>query len=92
MVGTEEAVCGTAGSSSPSSGPARLENGTLRPSRWPRVFAVLVRIRKIQVRSDERPSKRSIPAITPSQASCTTSSATAREDTYIIATRSIDGL
>jgi len=38
---------------------------------------------------EERPSKRSMPLTTPSQASATTSSATARDDTYIRAIRSI---
>ena len=63
----------------------------LRASRWPRVFAVLTRIRKIHVRSDDLPSNPSSPFSTPTQASCTTSSATARVDTYISATRSIAG-
>ena len=64
----------------------------LRPSRSPRVFAMFVTIRKIQVFRDARPSNRPIPEMTPSHASWTTSSATARDDTYIRATRSIDGL
>ena len=72
------------------SSPASDANGTLRLSRWPRVFAVLTRIRKIHVRSDERPSNPFKPRSTPSQASCTTSSATASVDTYIRATRRID--
>jgi hypothetical protein len=46
---------------------------------------------KIQRRSDERPSKLSSPLSTPSQASCTTSSATARLETNVEATRSIEG-
>ena len=37
------------------------ENGIVRPSRSARVFARLARMRKIQVLSDERPSKRSMP-------------------------------
>jgi hypothetical protein len=44
---------------------------------------------RIHVFSDERPSKRSSPSITASQVSCTTSSATARPFTYVIATASI---
>ena len=52
--------------------------GTERASRAPRVLAMLTTMRRIQVRSDERPSKRSMPLRTPSQASWTTSSATAR--------------
>ena len=67
------------------------EKGTLRASRCPRVFAVFTRIRKIHVRSDERPSKPSSPFSTPTQASWTTSSATARVETYIRAMRSIAG-
>jgi len=39
---------------------------------------MFVRILKIQVFSEERPSKRSRPWRTPSQVSCTTSSATVR--------------
>jgi hypothetical protein len=54
------------------------ENGTERASRVARVFATLTAMRKIQVFSDERPSKRSMPRSTPTQASWTTSSATAR--------------
>ena len=52
----------TDGSSDASSAPASDENGTLRASRTARVFARFVRIRKSHVLSDERPSKRSIPA------------------------------
>jgi hypothetical protein len=63
------------------------ENGTERRSRSPRVFAMFVRIRNIQVLSDERPSNRSIPFSTPIQVSCTTSSATAALGTYMRATR-----
>ena len=44
-------------------------------------------MRKIHVFSDERPSKRSMPFRTASQVSCTTSSAIARLETYIWATR-----
>ena len=61
----------------------------MRPSRWPRVFARLVRIRKSQVFRLERPSKRSMPLSTASQVSWTTSSAVARSRTNIWATRSI---
>ena len=39
-------------------GSCRAENGSVRPSRTARVLAMLVRIRKIHVLSDERPSKR----------------------------------
>ena len=49
-------------------GPREL-NGTARRSRVPRVRAMLVRIRNVQVRSDERPSNPSIPRSTASQAS-----------------------
>src|SRR6266550_2618805 len=72
------------------SSPAREENGTLRLSRWPRVLAVLTRIRKIQVRNEDRPSNPSRPLRTPSHASWTTSSATVSLETYIRATRRID--
>jgi hypothetical protein len=58
----------------------------MRASRRPRVIAVFTRIRMIQVFSAERPSKYSRPSITPTQASCTTSSATARVFTYVRAT------
>ena len=40
---------------------ASAANGTVRRSRVPRVFARLTRIRRIQVFSEERPSKRSMP-------------------------------
>ena len=60
---------------------ALAENGIVRPSRSARVFAVLVRIRKIQVLSDDRPSKRSMPLSTPTHVSWITSSATARLET-----------
>ena len=49
----------------------------LRASRFERVRAMLSRICTIQVLSEDRPSKRSIPVITPTQVSCTISSATA---------------
>ena len=61
----------------------------LRASRSPRLIAMLTTMRMIQVFSDERPSKRSMPLRTPSHASCTTSSATARVRTYPRATASI---
>ena len=54
------------------------EKGTERASRGPRPIAVFTRIFRIQVRNEERPSKRSRPFTTPSHASCATSSATAR--------------
>ena len=53
------------------------DNGTVRRSRSALVFAVLTRMRKIQVLSDDRPSNAWIPRITPSHVSWTTSSATA---------------
>ena len=53
---------------------------------------MLSRIWKIQVRSAERPSNRSMPLITPSQVSCTTSSATARLGTCASASRISAGL
>ncbi len=80
----------TAGSDS-GSGAHREEKGIDRLSRCPRVLAVFTRIRKIQVRSDDRPWNPSRPFRTPSQASCTTSSAMARVGTYILASRSIAG-
>ena len=49
----------------------------MRASRWPRVFARLVRMRKSQVFRAARPSKRSRPVSTAHQVSWTTSSATA---------------
>ena len=64
-----------AGSSSPSSSD---ENGSERASRTARSRAMLATIRNTQVRSVERPSKRSMPLRTAIQASCTTSSATLR--------------
>ncbi len=75
----------------PRSVPASEANGRLLPSRCPRVLAMLVRIRKIHVRSDDRPSKLSRPRSTPSQVSWTTSSATARLETNMRATRSMAG-
>ena len=62
---------------------------TLRASRAPAVRARLTRIASSQVRSDERPSKRSMPRSTPSQVSWTTSSATARLETNVEARRSM---
>ena len=53
---------------------------------------MLVRIRNVQVRSDERPSKPSIPRSTASQASCTTSSALASVETWLRATRVMSGV
>ncbi len=64
------------GSTAGSSGSE--EYGTERDSLTPRVLAVLTRIRRIQVFSEDRPSKRSRPLMTPIHASWTTSSATAR--------------
>jgi hypothetical protein len=52
---------------------------------------MFVRMRKIHVRNDERPWKLSSPFRTPSHVSWTTSSATAAVETYIRATRSIEG-
>ena len=75
----------TAGES--SSRPASDENGTDRASRRARVRAWLARMRKIQVRSDERPSNRGRLLRTPIHVSWTTSSATARVRTYMSATR-----
>jgi hypothetical protein len=78
MVGAKEALGVHRGL--PFGGLARCQarNGTERRSRDARVLATLVGIRKIQVFSEERPSKRSNPRSTPSHVSCTTSSATAR--------------
>ena len=61
-----------------------------RPSRCARVFAVLTRMRKTHVFSDDRPSNRSSAPRTRSQVSCTTSSASARVGTKICATCSSD--
>ena len=72
-----------------SSGPSD-ENGTLRASRPPLVIALFMTIRKIHVLSDDRPSNRSRPRITPSQASWTTSSAASFVATYAMATRTIE--
>jgi hypothetical protein len=63
----------------------------LRTSLRARVIAVLTRMRNTQVFSDDRPWKRSIPSITASQVSDTTSSAIARVGTRLAAIRSIDG-
>jgi hypothetical protein len=63
--------------------------GTERTSCTPLAFAQFTRIRKTQDLKELRPSKRCSPFRTPSQASCTTSSALARLFTYIVATRSI---
>jgi hypothetical protein len=60
-----------------SSATASAEKGVLRRSRAPLRIATLVRMRKIHVLSEERPSKRSIPRITAIHVSCTTSSAAA---------------
>ena len=48
----------------------------MRASRSARLIARLVRMRKIHVFSEARPSKRCRPLSTPSHVSCTTSSAT----------------
>ncbi len=53
-----------------------LENVTVRLSRTPRVRAMFITIREIQVLNEDRSSNRSIPLKTASHASCTTSSAT----------------
>ena len=66
--------------------------GSVRFSRLPRVRAVLRRIWKIHVRSDERPSNRSIPLMTPTHVSCTTSSAIARLGTWASANRVSGGV
>ena len=67
-----------------SSGPS----GAFRGSRAPAVRARLMRMRKIQVFTEDRPSKRSMPRTTPSHVSWTTSSATARLGTKDSANRS----
>ena len=64
--------------------------GSAAPAR-PLVFALLVRIRNSHVFRDERPSKRSRPVRTASHVSATTSSAIARDGTYICATRRSEG-
>jgi len=81
IVGAAEALGGTDGPSASTSAPASAENGTERASRTARVLARLATMRCSHVPSEERPSKRSMPRRTPSQASCTTSSATARSPT-----------
>jgi len=66
---------------SPTSASASTRaNGTVRPSRAARVFVRLMRMRKIQVFSDERRSNAQMPCITPSQVPWTTSSAMARSE------------
>ena len=72
---------GTAGSSMRSVGVSRR-------SRTPAVRARLTTMRNSHVFSDDRPSNRSMPRTTPSQVSCTTSSATARLGTNVDASRS----
>src|SRR6266851_3500620 len=57
----------TVGSLEAELSSANEENGTLRPSRSARVLAQLVRMQKIQVLSEDRPSKRSSPCRTPNQ-------------------------
>ena len=58
----------------------------MRASRTPRRRAAFTTMRMIQVLSEDRPSNPSRPLRTPSQASCTTSSAVAWVFTYILAT------
>lgn len=73
--------------SSPAISDDSAENGTVRPSRSARVFALLVRMRNIQVLSEDRPSNRLMPRNTPSHASWATSSATVRSVTKMPASR-----
>jgi hypothetical protein len=63
------------------SASASAENGVLRRSRAPLRIATLVRMRKIHVLSEARPSNPSIPRITAIQVSWTASSAAARVGT-----------
>ena len=77
MIRTQEALRIDGGASPASSRSASEAKGIVRRSRSPRVRAWLRAIWKTQVRKLERPSKRSRPRRTPSQVSCTTSSATA---------------
>ena len=65
------------------------EKGVLRDSRRARLLATLMRMPNSHVLNEERASKRCTPRSTPSQASCATSSATARLLTYAIASRII---
>ena len=80
---------GSIGSASSSRDNA--EKGSERPSRTPRVLATLVTILYIHVRSDDRASNVGRPLRMPIHASWTASSATARDETYIWASRSIAG-
>ncbi len=61
-----------------------------RRSRVPVVLARLTRMRNSHVRTEERPSNRLMPRSTPTQASWTTSSATARLGTSEQASRSME--
>src|SRR5919201_6883877 len=63
--------------------------GIVRCSRVARLLAVLTRIRKIHVLIDERASKRARPCRTPTQASCTMSSARDGSRANSIAIRNI---
>src|SRR5438034_164297 len=76
----------TAGSDPSTSLSAKSEKEIIRLSRTPRVLARFITIREIHVLNDERSSNRSIPLRTASQASCTTSSATALFETKTFAT------
>ena len=67
---------------SPGPAASNEDSETVRRSRAPRVRAWLARIRKIQVRRLERPSKRSIPLMTAIHVSWTSSSATASLGTW----------
>ncbi len=65
----------------------RVATGMVRASRAPFVLARLIRIWKIQVVIEERPSNEGRPPRTASQVSCTTSSADASVDTNARAVR-----
>ena len=81
-----------AGSTVGRSSLSSAENGMLRASRTARVRARLTRMRKIQVRSDERPSKALSPRTTASHVSWTTSSAAVLVRTKVRATRAQRGV
>ncbi len=69
----------TEGSADSAAGSHIADKGILRPPRCIRVFVRLIRIRRIEVRSEVRAPNLWIPLRTPSHVSCTTSSATAFE-------------
>ncbi len=81
VVGGEEAIGIDGEFDALGDGSGGDANRRQRGSRTARVRAMFAAIRKIQLFSDERPSKRSSAFRTPSHVSCTTSSAAARLET-----------